>query len=461
MAQDSDSNHCVAIVRPSTAGEKQQLTLMQEYLNHSLEPGVYISFPSLDYDESDATSFVQVLAKNQKCITATTCTPLHDASDSSSLTVSVQPLERMLPFGLNSQVSLQQAEVFIFEDECPLPIQLPFSPSDRRNFLQWDNHGQSELYESCISLRNPRVLKPNIDLLHRSCPTLCLLDALAERGWLGRPKKATHAATSELVYDDRQPMAKRSYYQCLVVHDEFFQAGIIEFRSGHPQTYYAYMLKYRRLPPDDKTMKQLQDYMNKTAQSEPLLPALPVPDLAQPAAIAEADSSDEIAWDEPPAALPQADDHYDPDLGSSPSYAPSDGDVPPSVSDEAKSDAVDIITSQASPDSDDSIAAEVDIVPSVVVACSDQWPSEVGGISLRRISGRTGGTNNFNTRLGVDCPCCIMKSRSTILLIGELGEMAPVIYLGAWLQAMGSPNHRDHKPSMADMLAFKSLHFPD
>ena len=251
---------------------------MQEYLNCSLKTGIYISFPSLDHsDDHDDFSFVQVVAINQKCIGPKQCKPAGDDDDNPNMMtqVSCQQLERMLPFGDAS--SQQQAEVFIFEDDLPLKIQMPLSPKDRPNVLRWENCGQSELYDSCISLRNPKPLQPDIDLLHPSCPALCLLDALAERGWRGRPQRVVHAIDSELIYDRRQPMAKKRYYQCLLVQAELFQAGVLEFRSGHPQTHYSYMLKFHKLPPENQTMKQLQDYM-KTHSDDlgPLLPALPV-----------------------------------------------------------------------------------------------------------------------------------------------------------------------------------------
>ena len=460
---DADSaNACDAVCVRRSAADKQRLSLMQEYLHCSLAAGMYVSFPSLDSaDYHDAISFVQVLAKNQKCIGPTQCKPLRDDSDSLLTTVSVQPFERMLPFlGGVGAAQLQQADIFMFEDERPLPIQLPFSPDDRPNILRWENHGQSELYDSCISLRNPKPLQPDVNLLSKSCPVLCLLDALAERGWHGRSQRFVHGSNSELLYDQRQPMGKKVYYQCLIVQAELFQAGIVEFRSGHPQAYYAYMLKFRRLPPGDRTMKQLQDDMKNKAGSDYdlLLPDLPVPDI-QPA-ITGAASDIEIAWeDPPPLPMPESDD---PDAD-----AISDGPIPPSTGGYSPSDGgagsveADADGDHISRDSDaGSIAAAAEDMPSVAVPCSDEWPSEIGGFTLKRISGRQGGANNFNSRLGVHCPCCIMKSRSTILLKDKLGEMAPVIYLAVWLQSMGEPNHRYHKPSIEDMLAYKSLHFP-
>jgi len=117
---------------------------MQEYLNCSMKTGMYVSFPSFDTNDLDPLSFVQVLAINQKYITAKSCKPLQDDNNKLMIQVSVQPLERMLPFGADV-TSSQQAEAFIYGDERPLPIQLPLSPNDRPQVLQWRNHGQSDL----------------------------------------------------------------------------------------------------------------------------------------------------------------------------------------------------------------------------------------------------------------------------------------------------------------------------
>ena len=200
-------------------------------------------------------------------------------------------------------------------------------------------------------------------------------------------------------------------------------------------------------------MKQLQDYMKTHSDdSGPLLPALPV--LEPKAPIAGADDDDEIAWEEPPALPPPAPTELD----NSDANADSESHHTPDSPSAIVAVAADADNEDADPD-DNEIAQEV--IPSEIVPISGDWPREVEGVALQTRSGRKGGTNNYNTRLGVQCPCCIFKSRSTALLQNELGPMAPVIFLGTWLTTMGHANHRDHKPSLSDMQAYKALHFPD
>ena len=442
-----------------TAEDRQKLSLMAEYLKCSLQPGIYISFPSLDDDDHDALSFVQVLAIDQKCITPEQCQPLED--NDSGTQVSCQPLERMIPLG--DIASSQQADVYIFEDDRPLKIHMALSPDDRPHVLRWHNAGQSGLYDCCISLRDPKPLMPDIDLLNHACPALCLLDALAERGWTGIPKVVVHTANSDLVFDRRKPMEKKRYYQCLLIHEELFQADLAEFRSGRPQTYYAYILKYRKLPPVNKPMKQLQDDMKARDDGHDLRPPLPVLMPTQPISFNE---SDEIVCDGAPVlALPAptgptgtSDASPDPSPHHDPSDLPlADGAV---VDDD---DDADDNGDDGHDDDDDEIAADPEParMPSAIVPNSGDWPDSVDGFALQIRSGRAGGTHNYNTRIGVVCPCCIFKSRSTALLRDELGPMAPVIFLGCWLQAMGDADHRNYKPSLSDMQAYKALHFPD
>jgi len=258
-------------------------------------------------------------------------------------------------------------------------------------------------------------------------------------------------------------MIKKRYYQCLIVQEELFRAGIDKFRSGLAQTYYTYMLRFHRLPPSDKTMKQLQDQMKQTDPdaSEPLLPTLPVPAPAPMPSIDNADPDNEIAWEEPE----EPGDVHDPSADSDSSFIqpPPESPLPSPDHVAVAADSNDAHDENCLPDKSDSdsIAADVPAIPSEIVPPSDQWPAEVMGIPLKRMSGRQGGTNNWNPRLGVQCPCCIFKTRSTALLTSTLGEMAPVIYLGSWLQNMGEPDHRDQKPSMEAMLEYKALHFAD
>ena len=109
------------------------------------------------------------------------------------------------------------------------------------------------------------MLQPPADwsLLHSKIPTLSLLDALREAGWEGARKTLLHRADDDrLSYDSRRPIPKKSYYKCLLVRAELFGPDVIEFRSDRPKTYFDYLLKFKKLPPEGKSMKELRKLMD-------------------------------------------------------------------------------------------------------------------------------------------------------------------------------------------------------
>ena len=240
---------------PESPEVKQQLSLMREYLLCSLKPSMYISMPNPEHSPDvdhihDAISFVQVIAVKQSVTTVATCRLKSEDTADSFLSVCLQPLEQMLPTGIVQDATA--AEVFSFADDVPVDMDWGACvTSDRPKFLQWENAGSS-LIENCTSLRNPQVLKPSIDLLHPRAPCLSLLDALQERGWLGKSQTCTHSEGSVLEFDRRKPMKNKRYFQCLLMSFDLYRAGVAEFKSGKPSTYYEFLLRKRKLPDPDK-----------------------------------------------------------------------------------------------------------------------------------------------------------------------------------------------------------------
>ena len=430
---DESIHHCDSDhVEVESAANKQSVALMREYLSACLQPGLYISLPNPDMTADDPVLFVQVLAVQQRCTTVIECVPKDQQS--SSFSVTLQPLERMLQLNSDPATLTDAVDVFIFSDETPYAMDWgAYTPDDRRRFLQWD-HVPSSI-ESCTALINPMVLKPptGIDLMHPGIPALCLLDCLAERGWTGTPRLVTHTAgDGAAVYDNRRPFTKKRYFQCLIVLPELFNCGISEIISGRPSTYYAYILRFRKLPPPGRPMKCLQADIKRAAGHDDDMPPMRV--LLPPGPAPVAPIYNEIAIDEPlddqPAAVEPA-------------------DVEPAAVDDEPS-TVEPIADESEIAADDEPAA-VERIPH-----TDEWPDTLEGVSLRQIPGQRGGNNNFAARLGVQCPCCIMKSRSTALMVSSLGRNAALYFLGAWLERAGSPNHRNWIPTLADMQSYRA-----
>ena len=432
---------------------KQSLSLMREYLLASLQPGMYVSIPNPDAsDDHDPYIFAQILAVQQKVTTVQTCIPKSEDPDSCFLSVSMQQFERMLQFG-DDPASLDQADLFVFQDEVPIDFQWGACvPEDRCKYLQWDHLGDSSIDE-CFVIGNPRVLQPHFDLMDKAVPTLTLLDSLDSLGWERKQQLTTHSDESPLVYDCRKPMSKKCYLQCLIVSAQLYEKGVT-FKSGRPSTYYAYILKFRRVPSNNQSMavlrKAIQD-ADGVSDDEWL--HVPAPALAAPPRPPLADD-DDIAWDEP---MPEP-------IAAEPAPIPD-----PIVAGDAlepREIAVHDNDDGDEGDGSDSVAADLPPAPGAVVPVplEGDWPSTLEGIELKRFKGRRGGQHGFAARLGAECPCCRLRSRSVMMLTAELGRQAPLCYLGAWLEQFGRLDplvHRDWIPSLDDMKSYKARKLAD
>lgn len=89
-----------------------------------------------------------------------------------------------------------------------------------------------------------------------------------------------------------------------------------------------------------------------------------------------------------------------------------------------------------------------------------RWPHTLLGQRVRTTKGRNGGQWNYEPRLTVAClnpshECC-SKSRSVTMDTAALGRLAPVYFLGAWLQRgeMTQAEHRRYMPGWKEMKAF-------
>ena len=378
--------------------------------------------------------------------TVDTCRPTHVAKKP-FLQVTVQPLEQMLPFDVAAAANIYHADVFVFNDEFPEILDLErCSPSDRPKYRQ--RQSQPSQIEGCTSLLvNPTTLSPPADmsLFDNRMPALCLLDALRERGWTGKAQLAKHTSDSDLIFDDRRPTNRKSYFKCLLISQELFAGGISEFPSINPNTYYDYMIKFRRCPPATDSMKQLRaailgDAGTGDVIDQPLIPimyAAPFPAAPDPEPLdddiaIDVDEGIDIPPRGPSTPVPEPE-----------SPAPVDVPTEPPAA-ELEHDDSEIVTDEG---------------PAIRFADGlGDWPTELEGVKVTKIAGRAG-TKFNHTRLAVTCPCChTTRSRSTAVLVGELGDNAVLAFLGAWLKARHSQTpeeHAAHKPGVVEQRAYR------
>ncbi len=131
-------------------------------------------------------------------------------------------------------------------------------------------------------------------------PALSLMDALRQRGFEGTSSAVTHSLGTPPVLDDRTPLNKKNYLRCVLACEELFAVGIV-FKSIGTSVFYAYLLKYHKLPPLGKTAKELMALVNNENEEEadvPILQSLLVE--APKPAIALAAEDDDIAGDDYP-----------------------------------------------------------------------------------------------------------------------------------------------------------------
>jgi hypothetical protein len=88
------------------------------------------------------------------------------------------------------------------------------------------------------------------------------------------------------------------------------------------------------------------------------------------------------------------------------------------------------------------------------------WPETLEGVRLRFKKGKHNNGWNYHGRLLVECPNAdhvgCGKSRSTALQTEVFGRRAPLLFLGAWLEAsrrMTEEQHRAFHPSVEEMRA--------
>ena len=227
----------------------------------------------------------------------------------------------------------------------------------------------------------------------------------------------THSPTSPAVFDNRAPLSKKSYFKCVLACSVLFDAGVHEFKSNRPKTFYDYLLKFHRLPPAAQSMKELNKYIDDNDASGDCPPAL---SCSAVVVVTEPIASDpDIACDEPTDV---------------PLLPPQDVPLAPQ----------------------DVIAADGD----EEAVC--EWPPELEGMKLRVVRAKHDNGYSYFSRLSVACPNSdhtnCSRSRSTQLHVSELGPKASLYYLGCWLQQWPSHEgeHKAYQPTMAEMRVYKA-----
>ena len=418
----------------------EDLALMRDFLLTTLQRGMYVSVPvhSEEFPEQLDRRFMQVLSIEPKVVLPAWFKSTAD--EPKYLDLGVQHFEQHMQGHDDSD---SKVDVFVFAE----PTSFDWGeccPDDRRKFLQWEAV-PSEI-DGCTTLLHPRVLECAIPFTDPRCPALCLLDALHEQGWVGKTSIATHSSDAEKIFDSRNAVKAKSYFRCVMSSDLLYLHDIDEFKSGRPKTYYDYILKFRKLPERNRTMKQLRAEIDRAVEDA-------------------SDFAVEDASDLQPMAIPKAVPIAADDGFAIEDACDTPGHVEPIVVPVHLPPAAPPEAAPGSP-----LPLAVPALPAhplaPILVDAGEWPLELEGATLLKIAGRDEAGARYHGRLKVVCPVhgpgC-HRSRSVKLCQGELGHSAALCYLGSWLQkalTMDEAEHFAFKPSMPDMQAYKASHYP-
>jgi hypothetical protein len=253
---------------------------------------------------------------------------------------------------------------------------------------------------------------------------------LKEQGFRPVNDLVQHSTSRGKVFDGRKRLGKATYFKCVLSSDVIFAAGVDCFGSNKSSTFYAYLLRFRKLPEPKKTAAELQKLIN---------------DADQP--------GDFSALDVPPSSVPPANpniaclsDEEDGPLVllSAPSPPPPEQAVPePIAGPEDAAEMIDAGVAVAEPIADEHV-----------------WPAELHGARLTVEAENLDPGHHYFARLKVQCnnPLHLncRKSRSTQLQTEVFGPRAALYYLGAWLAASDKPEseHRGMRPTVAQIRAY-------
>lgn len=315
---------------------------------------------------------------------------------------------------------------------------------NRPHWLHWQ--AQPSDISGCVHLARPAPLQPTLPLSSPRVPVLSLLDALHAQGWSGREEMVMHVQALYKAYDARSVSSKRAYLQCLLTLPKIL-ALVGEFPSGEPIAFYELLLKGKAV----LAGRAAKEYRALLADEEG--------DLVELAALAAEEAPTQapaptMLMDKPPA--PIADDECS-------IYADSDGcaaDVAP----QARS--ADSLAGARLGGADDEICVGDEGAHSAGLALRDlpagvHWPERVLGQRLRMVRGRKGGGWSYEPRLSVTCSnpahegCS--KSRSAAMDTSVFGHLAPVYFLGAWLQRSEEMTMAQHKRYLPDRAAVRAF----
>jgi len=216
--------------------------------------------------------------------------------------VSVQEYQRWRP-GFD-EVANPPTELEIFQvEECPSTmdlLKLVNSQSILRATYSWTRVGSD--VDGCICLRDGVPISAGCSLGDPKCPAICLISALAGKGFIGQATRIVHTPDIMLCFDNRDPIKNKFYLQCVVAQEDLFARGCESFPSQLTQPFYQYLLKHPSLAKPGLTAKSYKEKLNQDLGLPPVIAAL-LADVEHPSApLLVPEEDPDIAGDVPVVA---------------------------------------------------------------------------------------------------------------------------------------------------------------
>jgi hypothetical protein len=307
--------------------------------------------------------------------------------------------------------------------------------------------------EGCHALRNPVPLSPTVSLGSPSCPTISILEALRQQGFVGVESRVDHVPEGARDFDSRSPFKHKSYLQCVLAQADLFSRGARAFPNQLSKAFYDLLRKCpdkARSGMTAKECKQMDNVFDGMAPGLAALdanaehPAAPVP-VPDPVWFDEHDSDIDGAGPVPLAGAPPV---------------PWAGPIVGALSESSSSDS----SSSSSSTSSTSSSALEPALPGPVdpdlegAVGPPEFPEHILGqrVHLETHFDAHGVENARGIRVHCNNPAHIhcSKYRSLRLDVAEFGCRSAEFVLMAWLlgsHTIPADRHQKHKPSRANV----------
>ena len=304
--RDDEGDDCVMLDAPDHDGEvdvdaaaaralrdvltNDDQSMLTGYLEATLK--VYSYYTVVNNGELYA---FQVLQKRKRMITVETFVSKRDkCKKAQSWEWSIQPVSIWRAAVLPADP--KELHAFVLEDAAwtDMLTMGGVSLGQRHAWREWHRNGTPDVHGT-FRLESQGVPRPPWPMSDSRTPVISLVDALAAKGYMGRPARLIHNGREGLFYDRRNLASKQKYLMCVLARDDIIKKGNHSFSSDQPTSFYDLLLRSpgkvavpKKKAAGKACTKAAKDLEAKTAVKTPAL------DVQAPLPVASAIGKDEV-----------------------------------------------------------------------------------------------------------------------------------------------------------------------